>query len=252
MKCCFCNKELVPGEQKEFETLEDHVSDPNATSYPLRNTFVCPYAGCTSNVNYVGFWDDYGDFYSKEFIDMGSHVAMDSWAMKASIELYKTDENFTFYKGLKYRLGINYQYTANTRGEVLTRKPKLVIETRYWDKFSHILFGDNIDKNHWCKFTSNISMLNYVLKEDRRLFEVYLTASISEIKAFTNFKNEVARNIMLYTNHENPFKSMILNRWDWWRPIARFVISHRFKNAIKVHKVAISYEKELENNPTSK
>jgi hypothetical protein len=41
MKCPFCNRELVRGEDRRYETLCDHVSNPNRTNYPLRATYEC-------------------------------------------------------------------------------------------------------------------------------------------------------------------------------------------------------------------
>lgn len=58
MKCPFCKRPLVPGESKKYETLADHVFDPNKTDYPLRPTFIC---GCL--LSQGAYWDEYGDFY---------------------------------------------------------------------------------------------------------------------------------------------------------------------------------------------
>jgi len=63
MACPFCGKELTKGEQKKYETLCDHVSDPNMEDYPLRDTWVC-----TCEKSKDSFWDMFGDFYSKHYI----------------------------------------------------------------------------------------------------------------------------------------------------------------------------------------
>lgn len=62
MLCPFCKQPLVVGEQRRYETLCDHVDDPNRTDYPLRNTYEC---SCKKSKD--TFWDIYGDYYSKHY-----------------------------------------------------------------------------------------------------------------------------------------------------------------------------------------
>ena len=61
MKCPFCKTNLVPGEQKRFETLGEHVCNQNMVSHPLRNTFVCPNENC--DYSSVSYWNEDGEFY---------------------------------------------------------------------------------------------------------------------------------------------------------------------------------------------
>jgi hypothetical protein len=58
MKCPKCKSELVFGKREIYETLVEHVSNPNDENLPLRWTYVCP------NKCYDGFYDDYGAYYS--------------------------------------------------------------------------------------------------------------------------------------------------------------------------------------------
>lgn len=58
MKCPFCNKELNIGEDKEYETLLDHVLNPNQESFPLRPTYFC-----TCEKSFDCFWNETGEFY---------------------------------------------------------------------------------------------------------------------------------------------------------------------------------------------
>ena len=61
--CPNCETELVLGPgTKVYETLCDHVSDPNSDSLPAREYYVCPNAAC--ELHDKAFWDDWGDFYS--------------------------------------------------------------------------------------------------------------------------------------------------------------------------------------------
>ncbi|HUW14921.1 MAG TPA: hypothetical protein VM537_34695 [Anaerolineae bacterium] len=73
MRCPRCGMELVRGEPKEYETLSEHVSNPNQEEYPLRATYACP-AGCGNNT----FWDPDGAEYGRNFPGLGS--ARDSFA----------------------------------------------------------------------------------------------------------------------------------------------------------------------------
>lgn len=59
MKCPFCKRPLVPGPLKAYETLVDHVDEPNRRDYPLRPTYIC---GCLLSEG--AFWDEMGDYYS--------------------------------------------------------------------------------------------------------------------------------------------------------------------------------------------
>lgn len=61
MKCPNCKTELSAGPEKRYETLLDHVSDPNADGYPERPTFICENTSC--ELHKIAFWDEYGDFY---------------------------------------------------------------------------------------------------------------------------------------------------------------------------------------------
>lgn len=62
LKCPFCKQVLTVGEKQRYETLIDHVCNPNRENYPLRETFVC-----TCQESNYGFWDDWGDWYCREY-----------------------------------------------------------------------------------------------------------------------------------------------------------------------------------------
>ena len=58
--CPNCLTRLVPNKLKCYETITEHVFDPNATP-PLRDTFVCPEVDCIFYHN--GFWGFDGGYY---------------------------------------------------------------------------------------------------------------------------------------------------------------------------------------------
>lgn len=87
LRCPFCHKELVRGKQCKFETLSDHVSDPNMEDYPLRDTFIC-----TCKESKDSFWDVSGDFYTKAYnYHSKSTFAINSWAREFDEEYEKRD-----------------------------------------------------------------------------------------------------------------------------------------------------------------
>jgi len=87
MRCPKCKAELVSGKQKKYETLAEHVSNPNATDYPTRETWICPNKDkwCLK-----GFYDDWGDYYGARgeiHVEGRCLYALDSDSRKCAIEI---------------------------------------------------------------------------------------------------------------------------------------------------------------------
>jgi hypothetical protein len=87
MKCPFCEKDLVVGKPRLFETLYEHVCDPNGEDEDPgeRPAWVCT---CEHAVEIDAFWDESGDIYtnSRECMTV-YHSAIDSMARKIDIEM---------------------------------------------------------------------------------------------------------------------------------------------------------------------
>jgi|WetSurMetagenome_2_1015567.scaffolds.fasta_scaffold639737_3 hypothetical protein len=62
MKCPFCKKELIPGKPRSYETLSEHVCDPNGEDGDPgeRPTWECT---CEYSKDCDVFWDEQGDIY---------------------------------------------------------------------------------------------------------------------------------------------------------------------------------------------
>lgn len=127
LHCPKCHKPLIYGNDEEFETLTDHVCDPNASHRPLRPTLVCNNVDCIVSKG-DNFWDEGGDFYGHSRIDFKDDIssAYPSHARQMDIKIYK--------KGLKKKTYlhpalmlwvlepvIEYNYEADNYGTVLKR-----------------------------------------------------------------------------------------------------------------------------------
>ena len=267
MICRFCKKALVKGGEKEFETLSDHVSDPNALRSPLRATFICPDDKCLVNTVAIGFWDNYGDFYhsnwgAEELTPFkgysGDYPAYESPASSTDTEIYKKDKNFTFYKGLKWILGVQYEYKADNNGKVIKRTPKLVITRKDFNSLKHMWeyithFGKTEDWVMHIMHTPNLTMLKFCLDryfkayENYRLTQLLLAEYVREFdkddmisytgKRLEEYLNEVKKHVessgqyKKWGRQSKPL-DMIHGDWEWYRPLAHKIIMRHYTKHI--------------------
>ena len=87
MKCPFCNRDLKPGKLRSYETLSEHVCDPNGEDGDPseRPTWECT---CKHAVEVDAFWDDNGDIYTNKIECVGVyHSAIGSTARKVDIDM---------------------------------------------------------------------------------------------------------------------------------------------------------------------
>ncbi len=106
MNCPYCNSKLLEGPQWQYETLLDHVSDPNQEDLPMRTTWVCKQAFCQDS--YHRFWDIDGYSYS-----FGKNMSLKMAKNAKNSPAYKLDKMFirhNFYR----RIGI-YDYVRKFR-----------------------------------------------------------------------------------------------------------------------------------------
>lgn len=141
MRCPICGSELVEGHGRKFETLSDHVSDPNGRNRPLRPTFEChgtvhldlKNEDIKCPMSDSGFWDDYGEFYSqvdyklykriKGLCDKEMTEALNSHARKSHTEIYKKDEEFVLFRIFKYKWRVKFNYESDMDGNIIKRRP---------------------------------------------------------------------------------------------------------------------------------
>lgn len=102
--CPVCGVNLVKGQQRRFETLDEHVTDPNKEEYPLRDAWVCPTETCKVHTTNSFFADMGGLFTGREGINAGiPNEAIFSWDW-----VYQQKQSFW-----KSRLGKVLAFPAN-------------------------------------------------------------------------------------------------------------------------------------------
>ncbi|MFW5847815.1 MAG: hypothetical protein ACOCVF_02765 [bacterium] len=149
-KCPACKSKMIMAGQCEYETLGDHVFDPNKESYPPRDYYICSDEKCFTR-EYNIFWDYMGDRYGsipyeiirkwgikdcdELFID-SNDSPFGSNGRKSNVEIYKKGLKkqiwlHRIFGGWFFQPFIEFYYKANTQGEVLTRSWKLKFVKRY-------------------------------------------------------------------------------------------------------------------------
>lgn len=218
MKCPKCNLNLVKGKDQEFETLCDHVSNPNKESYPLRPTYICVNTNCECS-NPDVFWDDQGDYYGgfKIKFDNDLYSAYPSLARKLDIEIYKKGLKKKMYLHPCFMLWflkpmIEYNYKSNDSGNVLKKSYSLKwLKKDSWKPWIKDKFG------YHTYYTFPIMMIYRHIKREYR----YLDGS--DAYQEYHFKNEAF---------------VPLDSWDkrWWRHTELFLTKVLFYNQYKKYK----------------
>lgn len=84
MRCPKCKATLVKGKLKRYETLLEHVSDPNQDKHPLRETHACPNK-CFGNKQFFGY--EGGSYGGKDWNEK-YFSALDSIDREINISVY--------------------------------------------------------------------------------------------------------------------------------------------------------------------
>ena len=132
--CPLCKSKVIITGKKRYETMFEHISNPNKVEYPLRDIYQCSNSKCFSIKEKI-FWDYEGNryngnlYFDKECIN-NNDAPFGSFQRKQNVEIQK--------KGVKdiTRLHpslclwflqpfIEHNYIANTDGNVLKRKNSL-------------------------------------------------------------------------------------------------------------------------------
>jgi len=130
MKCPVCKSELIVLEQKYLETLIEHVENIPPS---LKDSYICSNSNCAShkfNIHWNEYGETYSDFSNREFFQFidNNNAPFGSYQRKSNVEIYKKDENKK-YKIFGWTLEIEWKYKSNLDGDILSKKPKLVLWT---------------------------------------------------------------------------------------------------------------------------
>lgn len=219
MFCPVCDEMLKSGGDKRFETLVEHVSNPNQETYPLRPTLVCTNGKCEcSKVD--TFWDEYGDCYGGFKINYPNNrsSAYPSHARKSEIEIYKHGLKSKIYLSPFFMLWflqplIEINYKSNEWGDVLKRSFKL--------KF--------LKKDTFNPF-----------KKDRLGYHTYYTFPLVSIFKSLKYNYRVLYNGEIsetYRNHSLKDMFKDLPSWDkrWWRHTEKWLSKIIFRKWYKLY-----------------
>jgi hypothetical protein len=183
--CPACKKKLLWGGSLSYQTLPEHVSNPNYDP-PPRSFYYCDNILCDANAsqeinkrcvitektvrtepnNIIMFWDEYGDLYGGfrsniKFIGE-NNSPFGSDARRQNIEIRKRDENFKIIEIFGWRFNSEYSYKADTDGNILKRKMRITI----WKK----------DKNGgYIHFISGWRMFMFLMKMFKKNYSNFKT-----------------------------------------------------------------------------
>ena len=225
MECPICRTKLVLGNgTKRYETLSDHVCDPNGT-IPERPYFECPNEKCAIYKN--SFFDEQGEFYTnlplKEMCKAFNHTiedylhyqrnkntchaAYNSFGRKCWFETtYKEQTKHFFIGKFKYGFYLYFQMKADRYGNIIQRKPKIQLLKKE---------DDGIGVIH---YIPGIHMFFYDLKETKRKYN-------------TLFKNPTIYHFKELQEACNP--NYWTNKGEWWRVWSCKINGWRYNSFIK-------------------
>lgn len=122
-RCPICTVELISGEHKRYETLSDHVCNPNG-DLPERETYVCRNTGCDAYWDQL-FWDyeghgpynsDFGQSY--KYID-GNPCVIPSFSRKLYAEIYDKSQDSTILRTKRLLIKRKARRVADEYGNIL-------------------------------------------------------------------------------------------------------------------------------------
>ena len=205
MICPICSSELILGPgTKRYETLAEHVQDPNAPS-SAKEYFICSNSDCIS-ISKKWFWDHMGDFYGSHGYELqnivlfyhGITAARQSPARRIHIEVSKEDENFTLLHLGFFKVRVKYSYTADEDGNILKRKPRIEMWRRW--------------KKGWINYIPGIKMFFFCLRQIKQL----------SMRLRENSSNEYVKMEFLREFNLDQDKR-------WWKKLYKFVIKIKYK-----------------------
>ena len=125
--CPCCRGVLRVTGQARLETTYEHVCDPNGTPC-MKDKYECMDEDCATYKKC--YWNEDGELYgsSRGIHFIGNNDSpFNSISRQTNVEVMKKDENYYLAKDDKMMIQVEYQYKSNKNGDILEKKPKLVI-----------------------------------------------------------------------------------------------------------------------------
>lgn len=216
MYCPCCKSEIIKGKAERYQTLDEHVSNPNSPS-PLRLTNVCSNEFCETRKHDI-FWDDMGDMYGgydlpdSAFINE-NNSPFGSLGRKLNVEIQKVGLKKTKYLSPKwcfgwYRPYLEWNYKSNYNGDVL--KTRITVKflkkdnngnyclgvIPFWKTFAFL----------WNRFQNNID--RYKTKGSKDSLKRAFTPSYNRANVYKTFENIMK---VLYFNSYNAYLKLEQN-----------------------------------------
>jgi len=113
--CPQCKTKLIRDVNREYETLCDHVCEPNKKIYPLRPSWKCPNKICVNNSGKEYFFGIDGGKYGGNFIKPYSAIYSFDWKMDKQHAAEKTWW-FRFFTFIDIKSKIQHYYWKKRRG----------------------------------------------------------------------------------------------------------------------------------------
>lgn len=147
MLCPLCTSRLVPGEPRCYETLEDHICQPN-DDLPLRPTVWCWNPACEASRIKIFWAADSGEGpYRTNFVKLpwidGNPGPFDSWERKTYFQIHYHDEDKTWRWG-KLAIKREVSYRSDDHGNKSGKQThyRIIWDNIYYTPGLHMLhFG---------------------------------------------------------------------------------------------------------------
>jgi len=214
LRCPICTIEMINGEPKRYETLDDHVCNPNG-HLPERETYVCKNTGCDAFRDQL-FWDyEGGGSYNSagrdyKYID-DNPCAIPSFQRKLYAEIYDKSQNSTILRTKRLLIERKARRVADEYGNILRQS--------YYHDFYY-----NDGKRGYCLWIPGYKMLIYCIRGFYRDCNLYGIGTESGRRTRAN----------KILDHFRKFP-----RDEWWRKATRLWIK-LFHGKLLKESIAIS------------